>query len=215
MERRLDQFVLNNTQTDPSTFTDYQAIANGNPKTISSILTTADVALSPLGDPAVANLLADNTIDFADLRQRKTIIYVMVRQQQLGHYQFLLNLFYTDLINSLLNSLSQIDRPVYLLLDEFGHLQIPGFDVFSTTARKYKVGFWIFLQSLAQLETRYGRDGAKIITDGLQTEIYLPGVDLGTAHTLEQRLGQLSTANGKAFIAGKILVNSSHPPSKK
>ena len=202
---RMDQFVLQNTQSDPSTFADYQAIANGNPKTIASILTTADVALSPLGDPALANLLSANTIDFSDLRQRKTIIYVMVRQQQLTHYQFLLNLFYTDLINSLLGSLANTDRPVYLLLDEFGHLQIPQFDVFSTTARKYRVGFWIFLQSLAQLEARYGRDRAKITLDGLQTEIYLPGSNLTTARSIEQRLGTLMSAHSKA---AKPLMNA-------
>ncbi len=202
---RMDNFVLQNTQSDPSTFTDYQAIANGNPKTIASILTTADVALSPLGDPALANLLSANTIDFAELRNRKTIIYVMVRQQQLTHYQFLLNLFYTDLINSLLGSLGNIDRPVYLLLDEFGHLQIPQFDIFSTTARKYRVGFWIFLQSLAQLEARYGRDRARIILDGLQTEIYLPGSDLTTARSIEQRLGNLASANGRP---AKPLMNA-------
>jgi len=202
---RMDNFVLNNTQNDPSTFADYQAISNGNPKTIASILTTADVALAPLGDPALANLLSANTIDFTDLRNRKTIIYVLVRQQQLTHYQFLLNLFYTDLINSLLSSLANIDRPVYLLLDEFGHLQIPQFDIFSTTARKYRVGFWIFLQSLAQLEARYGRDIARIILDGLQTEIYLPGADLATARSIEQRLGTLASANGKS---SKPLMNA-------
>lgn len=192
---KIDRFVLGATQNDPATFTDYQALANGNAKTISSMVTTADVALSPLGDPDLSRLLAGNSIDFGELRRRKTVLYILVKQQQMSHYLFLLNLFYTDLFDSLLNSTTNIDRPVYLLLDEFGHLQIPNFQVFATTARKYRVGFWIFLQSLAQLESRYGRDDAKTILEGLQTEIYLPGIGYDTAQWLERRMGQAQ--NGK------------------
>lgn len=211
---KIDRFVLNATQNDLATFTDYQALCHGNAKTLSSMVTTADVALSPLGDPALTQLLAGNSLDFADLRTHKTALFVLVRQQQMSHYLFLLNLFYTDLFDSLLKSTantpafpgkvgpgfpsgkaSQKLRPVYLLLDEFGHLQIPNFQVFATTARKYRVGFWIFLQSLAQLESRYGRDDAKTILEGLQTEIYLPGIGYDTAQWLERRMGQ--SQNGK------------------
>lgn len=187
---KIDRFVLSATQNDPATFTDYQALANGNAKTISSMVTTADVALSPLGDPELSRLLVGNSIDFGDVRRQKTVLYILVRQQQMSHYLFLLNLFYTDLFDSLLKSTTNIERPVYLLLDEFGHLQIPNFQVFATTARKYRVGFWIFLQSLAQLESRYGRDDAKTILEGLQTEIYLPGIGYDTAQWLERRMGQ-------------------------
>ena len=195
---KIDQFVMNATQNDPSTWTDYRGFVGGNAKTMLSFLSTADAALSAIGNPQIANLTATSSIDFGELRRHKTALYVMVRQQDMIYYQFLLNLFYTDLFGSLLGQFQADHRPVYLLLDEFGHLSIPNFNVFATTARKYRVGFWIFLQSLSQLEARYGAHDAETIRDGLQTEIYLPGVNLDTARRLEARLGRMAnpTSNG-------------------
>jgi type IV secretion system protein VirD4 len=128
----------------------------------------------------------------------------------MAYYQFLLNLIYTDLFGHLLGSVQPNARPVYLLLGEFGHLAIPNFNVFATTARKYSVGFWFFLQSLSQLDARYGRHDAETILDGLQTEIYLPGANLDTARRLEQRLGQIADPFGQGrrqplLTAGQII----------
>ena len=83
---------------------------------------------------------------------------------------------------------------MWLFLDEFGHLQISGFEVFATTARKYKICYALFLQSLAQLDARYGALNARTIVEGLGTEIYLPGTSLQTARDLEARMGRLAKA---------------------
>lgn len=202
---KLDQFILGATQNDPTTWSDYRSFVNGNQKTMLSFLTTADTALNALGNPQIAGLTATSSIDFDELRRRKTALYVIVRQQDMEYYQFLLNLFYTDLFGSLLGNLQNTQRPVYLLLDEFGHLQIPNFQTFATTARKYRVGFWIFLQSLSQLEARYGRHDALTILNGLQTEIYLPGQSLDTARQLEARLGRLA---GNGNTSGQPLMTA-------
>lgn len=190
---KVDQFVLNATTNDPATFTAYQAMVQGNYKTLQSILMTADVALDPVATPEMAALTATNSIDFADLRKGPTAVYVMVNQTQMRLYKFLLNLFYADLFRALLKDEHNPGRPVWLMLDEFGHLEVPGFEVFATTARKYDVGFALFLQSLAQLEGRYGRDHAKVIREALGTEIYLPGMALDTAREIEARLGQVQS----------------------
>jgi type IV secretory pathway TraG/TraD family ATPase VirD4 len=105
-----------------------------------------------------------------------------------------------------MNDIDDNNLPVYMMLDEFGHLQIPSFDVFATTARKYKIGFWIFLQSLSQLEARYGRDGAQTILDGLQTEVYLPGVSLKTAAELSRRMGKSDEEVGN-YIRERAIMN--------
>ncbi len=200
---KTDRFVLNATQGDPSTFSDYQGFTGGNERTMLSFLSTADAALSPIGNPHIASLTARNSLNFTDLRNRKTVLYVLVRQQDMPYYRFLLNLFYTDLFDSLLTPLTPGQLPVYMLLDEFGHLGIPKFEVFATTARKYQVGFWIFLQSLSQLDSRYGRQDAEIILDGLQTEIYLPGLNLDTANRLEQRMGR---NQGQALLSADEII---------
>lgn len=191
---KIDQFVLSATQNDQSTFSAYQAFVQGNLKTIQSVLMTADVALDPIATPEMASLTATNSIDFAELRQRPVALFIMVNQTQMDLYAFLLNLFYADLFKALLKDHQNPGRPVWLFLDEFGHLQIPGFEVFATTARKYKVSYALFLQSMAQLEGRYGRHNARTIVEGLGTEIYLPGTSLETARELEARLGRTAKA---------------------
>jgi type IV secretory pathway TraG/TraD family ATPase VirD4 len=191
---KIDQFVLSATQNDPGTFAAYQAFVQGNLKTIQSVLMSADVALDPLATPEMAALTATSTLRFEELRQRKTALYVMVNQTQMDLYAFLLNLFYADLFRSLLKNQQNPGNPVWLFLDEFGHLQINGFEVFATTSRKYKIGFALFLQSLAQLEGRYGHANGQVIQESLGTEIYLPGMGLQTARELEARLGRLPKA---------------------
>lgn len=200
---KIDQYVLTATQADPGTFASYQAFVQGNFKTIQSVLMSADVALDPLATPEMAALTATNSIRFEELRQGPTALYVMVNQTQMALYAFLLNLFYAELFRELLRDPHNPGRPVWLMLDEFGHLQVDGFGVFATTARKYKVGFALFLQSLAQLEGRYGRDDAKTIRESLGTEIYLPGMGLDTAREIEARLGR--TSNAPLMPASEII----------
>jgi len=103
-------------------------------------------------------------------------------------FGFILSLFYTELFNALLTDTSG-KLPVYLFLDEFGHLKIPGFATFATTARKYKVGFWLIVQSLAQLVDKYGESGARTILGGIGTETYFGGMDLDIARNISVRLG--------------------------
>lgn len=186
---RIDQFVIESTLQDPSTYDDYKGFLSGNSRTIESFISTADVALSALGNPDIAALTSSSSIDFAALRKRKTALYIIARQQDLRFYGFLLNLFYTNLFNSLISERDSSHLPVYLLLDEFGHLILPDFAIFATTARKYRVAFWVFLQSFTQLESRYGEKEAHTIREGLQTEIYLPGIGIDTAQELERRMG--------------------------
>ena len=186
---KIDNFVARATVNDSATFYDYKGFISGNEKTVLSFLSTADTSLNALGNPDIAGLTAKHDFDFKRLQRQKTVLYVKVKQQDLQFYSFILNQFFTELFNSLLSDLSPRNIPCYLLLDEFGHLTIPNFEVFATTARKYKVGFWVMLQSLSQLESRYGRSGAETILDGLQSEIYLGGIALETAKSLERRMG--------------------------
>lgn len=168
---KIDQFVLQATQQDQGTFQSYRAFVQGNLKTLQSVLMTADVALDAVATPEMAALTATNSVDFDELRQRPTALFVMVNQTQMDLYKFLLNLFYADLFRSLLRNQNNPGNPVWLWLDEFGHLAVPRFETFATTARKYKVMYALFLQSLGQLEGQYGPHNARTIIEGLGTEL--------------------------------------------
>ena len=216
---KIDQFVLANTQNDPLTFSSYQAFVQGNFKAIQSVLMTADVALDGVATPEIASLTQSNSLDLDELRRRKTALYVIVNQTDMELYAFLLNLFYAELFKSLLKDARNPGNPVWMFLDEFGHLSVTGFEVFATTSRKYKVAFALFLQSMAQLEAKYGRSKAKIIQEALGSEIYFPGMALDTARELEARLGSINKTPLRAaneLIRMKdnqaLLLNSNRPP---
>lgn len=200
---QFDQFVLKNTVDDEATYADYRGFTNGNDRTMLSFISTADTALSALANPELAELTSRNEITFTDMRKQKTVLYLKVRQQDLGFYSFLLSLFYTDLCNQLLRKLDDEALPCFMLLDEFGHMTLPSFDVFATTARKYRVGFMLFLQSLAQLESRYGRKAAETIVDAVQTEVYFGGMSVDTAKALERRIGKVKVPKGS--LSGQTL----------
>jgi len=187
----LDRYIAEVTRNDPATWEDYRTLVNGNPNTVLSFVSTADTALTALASPEIARLTAKTTFDFQALRQRPTVLYVKVNEQDVGFYRFILNLFFTDLFGALREHLPKDDElDVFCLLDEFGQLKLPEFDNIIATARKYRIGAMIFLQSLAQLEDRYGRAKARTIRDALQTELYFGGVDLELAKELERRLGR-------------------------
>jgi type IV secretion system protein VirD4 len=90
---RLDRFVVESTLDDPQTFADYRGLVGATPeRTLLSFVTEAATALRLLASPEIAALLAGDGFDFAALRQRKTALYILVRQQDMESYGFILNL---------------------------------------------------------------------------------------------------------------------------
>ncbi|WP_413203289.1 type IV secretory system conjugative DNA transfer family protein, partial [Rhodospirillum sp. A1_3_36] len=184
-----DRFIVENTLNDPATFDDYKGFTNAAPeKMMLSFVSTAATALSLLGNPDIARLTSHHDFDFAAMKEEETALFVMVRQQDMGTFRFLLSLFYTELCSALLKE-RKGRLPVFLLLDEFAHLRIPGFPTFAATARKYRVGFWLILQSLSQLSANYGQNEASAILESVGTESYFGGMGLDTAQNLSARLG--------------------------
>ncbi len=188
-DSKLDAFIVENTINDAATFGDYHGFTKTSPdKMLFSFVSTAATAISLVGNTDIAQVLSHNDFDFVAMKKKKTALFVMVRQQDMDAFGFILSLFYTELCNALLHDRSG-KLPVYMFLDEFGHLRIPGFETFATTARKYRVGFWLIVQSLAQLVERYGESGARTILGGIGTETYFGGMDLDTARNISGRLG--------------------------
>lgn len=187
--QNLDELFARASQTDPQLWHDYQGFMRGHPKSLSSIVMTADLTLAAIADPVIARLTAKSSFQFRQLRKRKTALFVQVHELDMRHYAFLLNLYFAEMFRELLSERRSDHLPVYLLLDEFGQLTIPDFAIFATTARKFRVAFWIFLQSLSQLDSRYGKEEAQTIMDGLGTKIFLPGMNVETAEMISKLAG--------------------------
>jgi type IV secretory pathway TraG/TraD family ATPase VirD4 len=105
----------------------------------------------------ISKFLSSNSINFEDLRSKKTIVYFQIPEAKVQHYIFLLNLFYSQFFDFAMTLKDKKNEklPIYCLLDEFGNMTIPNFSTVITTIRKYKVSLSILLQSLTQLEKNY------------------------------------------------------------
>lgn len=167
-------------------------LGNSN-STLRSQLTTVQTALKPLANEHIAKMLAKNSVDFKSLKQKKTILYLTFPVNEAHFYTFILNLFYTQLFHEYMSELpKKSDLPLFILYDEFGHANIPNFDMVITNIRKYKVSLTLVLQSLSQLETQYGKNRSKtIIEGGVNSKLFYSGASLDTAGAIEKMLGKV------------------------
>lgn len=202
---KLDMFFK--IYADDKTFNEYKGLVTSTPvKTLQSYLATANTALSPIGiNDNLEKLTYSHNFDFKDLRKRRSIVYIKVKEQHQERNAFLLNLFYTQLFNEMMENLpKQNEFSIYCLLDEFGNMTIPKFSSVITTIRKYRVSISIILQNISQLEERYTKSKANTILDGgISSKIVYSGSDLELATKLEKMFGIKETlkeqADGKYY----------------
>lgn len=101
-------------------FRQYQGFLSGNLKVTQSFVSVAMNSLSMFNNPEIAELTAKDDLDFEQLRQRKTALFLIVPSEKISFYAFLMNLFYSQLFNALMESLPRKeDLPVFCLMDEF------------------------------------------------------------------------------------------------
>lgn len=184
-------FVAANAPDD-QTYHAYNGFIAQSEKTMQGIVSQAKSALTMLSDPDIARLTATSTFDFESFRREKTALFLVFPQNRVSYYSLLANLFYTQLFHYCLDD-SRFRReslPIYFLLDEFGHLTIPDFPAIITTTRARKISISIVLQSLSQLEERYGRQGANtILAGGVASRVFFSGMDIDTAQMLARTIG--------------------------
>lgn len=186
-------FVAANAPDD-ATYNAYKGFIAQSEKTLQNILSQAKASLSILADPDIARLTSESTFDFDGLRTEKTALFLVFPQNRVGYYALLMNLFYTQLFHYCLDDRRSTAKslPIYFLLDEFGHLTIPDFPAIITTTRQRKISLSIVLQSLSQLEDRYGKPGAHtILNGGVASRLFFSGMDIGTASELARTIGEV------------------------
>ena len=188
LTKKFDEFIA--VYWDKDILDEYKWFIAWNDKTVQSFLSTAQIALDSLSNPNIANFLSKNTINFQDLRDRKTAIFFTIPEQKLPHYSFLLNLFYTQLFDFCVHDIENTKIPIFCLLDEFWDQKIPYFSSIITTIRKYKVSISIILQSISQLESKYWRSEADIILNGgISSRVFYSWADSSTTRILADIIG--------------------------
>ncbi|GMQ83200.1 MAG: hypothetical protein BMS9Abin05_2690 [Rhodothermia bacterium] len=194
----LDDFVLKHA--DKTVFTEFLGLRSNSERTFASLISTARTALSAFSDPNLCRITSTDTLGISTLRERPTILYLIVRENELPYFAFMLSLLYQAIFDMamLLPKMGEPYLPLLLLLDEVGHLRIPGFAMYTSTLRKRSCQIVAALQSEFQLESQYGRQGAQeILAGSLSTKIYLPGLPYSTCSELERVLGRQTLEDRK------------------
>lgn len=174
---------------DDAMFSEYKAFLAQDTKVIASILSSARAAVDLWSDPDIVRLTASDSIDIDQLREEKTIIYIIVPEDQIRYFSIVINLFYTACFQYCLKNPDGL--PVFFFLDEFGNLgHINNFASIATTLRKRNCSINIILQDISQLAAVYGKEEAKgIFSGGMGNKLFFSGLDLETCTYLEKVLG--------------------------
>lgn len=129
-------------------------------------------------------------VDFKELRQTGTAIFVVVPEGDAERYKRVLSTL-IGLVNDCLRNgeLSDASAPVLFNLDEIGNIHIPDLPAALGVGRGRKMTYALGYQNIAQLYHQYGTDGGDAVLGSVGAMIFLPGVDQRTAEYAAKRLG--------------------------
>ena len=171
----------------------YKSIEIAPEKTYSSILSTLQSKLGKFDSKEIAELTSTDTINFEEIGQEKTAVYVISPDTHTT-YNFILTIFFSQMIQQLYdyadNNGGKLQVPTYFILDEFANIgQIPDFDQKISTSRSRKISFSVILQNLDQLEAIYDKSYETIIGN-CDTHLFLGSNSQKTVEYFSKALGE-------------------------
>lgn len=171
----------------------FKSVELASDKTYSSILSSLQSALGKFDSPDIADVTSTNTINFDDIAQKKTALYVVSSDTHTA-YDFLLTIFFSQLIQQLYDYADKhggkLSVPCYFILDEFANIgQIPDFDKKISTSRSRGISFSVILQNLDQLKAIYEKSYETIIGN-CDTHVFLGSNSFATVEYFSKELGE-------------------------
>lgn len=184
-----------------------------------SILPGVASKLKFLDDPKVKRFTsaALTSFDFSVLKRMPAALYWCLPERDIPRLRPLTSMFFTKLFDDLggeanpYSSQAQEESepgnvPVTVLADEFANIgKVPNFDSVITLARSKNVALILGIQSLAQLDLRYGRDAARVILDSCATKIILHGLDYASAEHISRTLGDQTHVINRESVSRRDL----------
>ena len=171
----------------------YKSIEIAPEKTYSSILSTLQSKLGKFDSKEIAELTSTDTINFEEIGEQKTAVYVISSDTHTA-YDFLLTIFFAQMIQQLYDHADfnggKLKVPTYFILDEFANIgKIPDFDKKISTSRSRKISFSVILQNLDQLEAIYEKSNETIIGN-CDTHLFLGSNSQKTVEYFSKALGE-------------------------
>lgn len=138
------------------------------------------------------------------LREGRGWLWLPYREDQRAALRPLLATWLGEVINTMLSSPPDLNRRRWLLLDEVASLGcVQGMSDALTKGRKHGLCAILGLQSVAQLRSAYGDDGAQTLLSCLSSQLILRANDPETAKYTSEHLGQCELERTSFTHGGK------------
>jgi type IV secretion system protein VirD4 len=186
---------------------------NTAPQTMQSVLSTALARLNAFLDSELEQIICfDTAIDAESFCNQKSAIFIIMPEEDNSKY-FFVSLVVQQLYREILSVADETDgklkNRVMFYLDEIGTIpKIDSAEMMFSASRSRRLSIVAIIQSLAQLEKNYGKEGAEIIQDNCQITIFGGfAPNSKTAEVMSKNMGERTVMSGS--------VNKSKDSSSK
>ena len=178
------------------------AALNTAEQSMQSVLSTALARLNAFLDSELEQILCfDTAIDAESFCKKKSAIFLVMPEEDNTKY-FLISLIVQQLYREMLAVADEqggrLKNRVMMYLDEIGTIpKIESAEMMFSASRSRRISIAAIIQSFAQLEKNYGREGAAIIIDNCQDTIFggfAPNSE--SAEILSRNLGNKTVMSG-------------------
>ena len=178
------------------------AALNSADQAMMSVMSTALSRLNSFLDSEMEQILCFGTaIDAERFCSEKSAIFIILPEEDNSKY-FMVSLLIQQLYREILVIADEnggtLKNRVMFFADEFGTFpKIDGAEVMFSAGRSRKISIVAIIQSFAQLEQNYGKQGMEIITDNTQLTIFggfAPNSQ--SAEVLSKALGEQTVQSG-------------------
>ena len=178
------------------------AALNAAEQAMMSVMSTALSRLNAFLDSELEQILCfDTSIDVEEFCNRKSAIYLVLPEEDATKH-FLISLIFQQLYREMLTVADEkgghLDKRVMFYADEIGTLpKIEGLEMIFSASRSRKISIVAIIQSLAQFEKTYGKEGAEIIVDNCQCTLFGSfAPNSKTAEVMSANLGKQTVLSG-------------------
>ena len=178
------------------------AALNSSDQAMLSVMSTALSRLNSFLDTEMEQMLCFGTaIDAEQFCTEKSAIFIILPEEDKSKYfmvSLLLQQLYREILTIADENGGSLDRRVMFMCDEFGTFpKIEGAEAMFSAGRSRKISIVAIIQSFAQLEQNYGKQGMEIITDNTQLTVFggfAPNSQ--SAEVLSKALGEQTVLSG-------------------
>lgn len=178
------------------------AALNSAEQAMASVLSTVLSRLNAFLDTEMEQILCfDTEIDAETFCNNKSAIFLILPEEDNTKYfmvSLFLQQFYREMLTVADENGGKLPNRIMIYADEIGTIpKIESFEMMLSAGRSRKISLVPIIQSFAQLDKNYGKEGSEIITDNCQLTIFggfAPNSE--TAQVLSKSLGNRTVMSG-------------------